>query len=339
MSYDKEAAGEVNKALTTISASFSLLGTFLIIATFLAWKDFRSNSRRILVYISIADFLIAGGNLLGVWLVDENNNACKAQSFISTCASLWSFFWTVFLGIYMYTAVARQRGNKADEMMKFFHIIGWGLPLVIVSVALGLGKLGQDHVDSAGWCWIDGRLNKGEKEIWMLFTGKAWEITAYFLCSIFYLMLKCRIRKEIYNEKAQFSSPQSKEAAIKAEKRLMLVPVTFILIRIWGTLRFILYTFAGVHSLNTTYGTVFLYLQGIGDSSQGFANFLLFCFFTEKFQSCLNYSVQKLSLNCKRSFTPSSMVELEISSQKTRSIQSTDERSYLMPKPDIERGP
>lgn len=41
----------------------------------------------------------------------------------------------------------------------------------------------------------------------------------------------------------------------------MLVPVTFILIRIWGTLRFILYTFAGVHSLNTTYGTVFLYLQ------------------------------------------------------------------------------
>ena len=97
----------------------------------------------------------------------------------------------------MYTAVARQRGNKADEMMKFFHIIGWGLPLVIVSVALGLGKLGQDHVDSAGWCWIDGRLKKGEKEIWMLFTGKAWEITAYFLCSIFYLMLKCRIRKEV----------------------------------------------------------------------------------------------------------------------------------------------
>ena len=66
---------------------------------------------------------------------------------------------------------------------------------------------------------------------------------------------------QIYNEKAQFSSPQSKEAAIKAEKRLILVPVTFILIRIWGTLRFILYTFAGVHSLNTTYGTVFLYLQ------------------------------------------------------------------------------
>lgn len=259
--YDTVAAGEVNKALTTISASFSLLGTFLIIATFVAWKDFRSKSRRILVYISIADFFIAGGNLLGVWLVDENSNACKAQSFISTCASLWSFFWTVFLGLYMYTAVASKQGNKADVMVKFFHVIGWGVPLVIVSVALGLGKLGKENVDTAGWCWIDGRLKQEEKKIWMFITGKAWEISAYFLCSIFYLMLKCRIRKEIYDNKKQFASPESKEAAIKAEKRLMLVPVTFILVRIWGTLRFILYTFAGVHSLNTTYGIVFLYLQ------------------------------------------------------------------------------
>lgn len=66
---------------------------------------------------------------------------------------------------------------------------------------------------------------------------------------------------QIYDNKKQFASPESKEAAIKAEKRLMLVPVTFVLVRIWGTLRFILYTFAGVHSLNTTYGIVFLYLQ------------------------------------------------------------------------------
>lgn len=195
--FDEEAHSAVNKVLTTISASLSLLGTFFIIATFIAWKDFRSNSRRILVYISIADFFIAAGNLLGIWEADENDRVCKAQSFVTTCASLWSYFWTTFLGVFMYTVVARKQGNKAATMLKFYHIIGWGVPLMIVSIALGLGKLGKEVVDSAGWCWIEGSLGSGEKQIWMFLTGKAWEITAYILSSTFYLMLKCHIRKEV----------------------------------------------------------------------------------------------------------------------------------------------
>lgn len=77
MSYDKEVVGEVNKVLIIIFVSFLLLGIFLIIVIFLVWKDFRLNFRWILVYIFIVDFFIVGGNLFGVWLVDENNNVCK----------------------------------------------------------------------------------------------------------------------------------------------------------------------------------------------------------------------------------------------------------------------
>ena len=196
--FEEEANADINRVLTTISASLSLLGTSFIIGTFIAWKDFRSTSRRILVYISISDFFIAGGNLFGVWQPRDDSTVCKSQSFVTTCASLWSFFWTTFLAIFMYTVVVKKQSNKAATMLKFYHIIGWGVPLIITGTALGLNRLGNDNdLYSAGWCWIDSRLSNGDKHLWMLLSGKAWEVTAYFVSSTFYLMLKCHIHKEV----------------------------------------------------------------------------------------------------------------------------------------------
>ena len=196
--FENEANAVLNKTLTTVSASLSLLGTSFIIGTFIAWKDFRSTSRRILVYISISDFFIAGGNLFGVWQPRDDSTVCKSQSFVTTCASLWSFFWTTFLAIFMYTVVVKKQANKAGTMLTFYHIIGWGVPLIITGTALGLGTLGNDDdLYSAGWCWIDSRLPKSEKHLWMLISGKAWEVAAFFVSSTFYLMLKCHIRKEV----------------------------------------------------------------------------------------------------------------------------------------------
>ena len=196
--FENEANAVLNKTLTTVSASLSLLGTSFIIGTFIAWKDFRSTSRRILVYISISDFFIAGGNLFGVWQPRDDSTVCRSQSFVTTCASLCSFFWTTFLAIFMYTVVVKKQANKAGTMLRFYHVIGWGVPLIITATALGLRKLGNDNdLYSAGWCWIDSRLPKSEKYLWMLISGKAWEVTAFFVSSIFYLMLKCHIRKEV----------------------------------------------------------------------------------------------------------------------------------------------
>ena len=197
--FEVEANALLNRILITVSASLSVLGTTLIIGTFIAWKDLRSTSRRILVYISIADLLITASNLFGVWRRHKrSDNICIAQSFISTCASLWSFFWTTFLAVFMFTTVAKKQRHKAEIMLKVFHAFGWGIPLIIVGTALGLKKLGNDKdLFTSGWCWIKSGLDHEDMHLWMLLTGKAWEIAAYVLCSTFYLMLKCHIRKEV----------------------------------------------------------------------------------------------------------------------------------------------
>lgn len=194
----------VHRIAITLSATLSLLGTSVIIGTFIAWRDYRSTSRRILVYISVADFLIAGGYLTGAWQNDHGDGGivlCKAQSFVSTTASLWSFFWTTFLAIYLYVTIVRKQRDKAETLLKAFHFIAWGIPLILVGTALGLGKLGNHRnflpYYTSGWCWIDYRLSFGDRLLWILLTGKAWEVTAYVLCFVFHFALKFHIRKQV----------------------------------------------------------------------------------------------------------------------------------------------
>ena len=195
----------VHKIVVTLSAVLSICGTSVIIGTFIAWEDFRSISRKILVYISMADFLIAGGNLLGFWIFraqlscdkDFLKTLCEGQSFVSSTATLWSFFWTVFLAIFLYMVVVKKQRRIAEKSLKIFHFFAWGVPLVLVGTALGLQRLGTrpDNFYTSGWCWVHSNMSSSEQGIWMLLLGKAWEIVAYVLIFVFYLTLKCHIRK------------------------------------------------------------------------------------------------------------------------------------------------
>jgi len=112
----------------------------------------------------------------------------------------------------------------------------------------------------------------------------------------------------------------------KADVKLALIPLIFVLLRIWGTIDFfwsitreekpiwIQILQVGIHVLDCAFppfvshpeslGSPFFFFfffifcfQGIGDSAQGFANCILFCVFTEKvrekFTSCLQSGKRK----------------------------------------------
>ena len=190
----------VNRTLVTITCFLSLLGALLIIVTYIFWKDMRSCSRKILVYISISDSVVAASYMFGVLLPENaNSTACVTQSFLSTAANICSFFWTLFMAIYLYAAVARQ--TPAYNFLWFFHVIAWGVPLFIVVLAWERGALGNDRdIYSSGWCWIRVRDHGNDDVIWMFVTDKFWEILVFVLILIFYGLLKCHIRTEVNNK-------------------------------------------------------------------------------------------------------------------------------------------
>ena len=70
---------------------------------------------------------------------------------------------------------------------------------------------------------------------------------------------------QVFHHQKQFTTAQSKECALKAEKRLTLVPVVFVLVRIWGTLRFIIYIAGGLNDTKAGWEKALLYLQVCSD--------------------------------------------------------------------------
>lgn len=79
----------------------------------------------------------------------------------------------------------------------FFSLsFSWGVPLAITVAAVSLKKIGYDASDvSVGWCWIN--LEAEDRVLWMLLTGKLWEMLAYVLLPLLYLLVRKHINRAV----------------------------------------------------------------------------------------------------------------------------------------------
>ncbi|XP_043341270.1 G-protein coupled receptor 157 isoform X2 [Cervus canadensis] len=167
----------------------------------------------------------------------------------------------------------------------------WGVPLAITVAAVALKKIGYDASDvSVGWCWIN--LEAEDRVLWMLLTGKLWELLAYVTLPVLYLL----IRKHIHRAREELSEYRPIVSEVHrlqrhtsvADKKLVLIPLIFICLRVWSTVRFVL-TLCGSPAVRMP---VLVVLHGIGNTFQGGANCIMFVFCTRAVRTRL------LSLCC-----------------------------------------
>lgn len=72
----------------------------------------------------------------------------------------------------------------------------WGVPLAITVAALALQKIGYDASEvSVGWCWVS--IQETDHVLWMLLTGKIWELLAYVTLPVLYILIKRHIHKAV----------------------------------------------------------------------------------------------------------------------------------------------
>ncbi|XP_065386175.1 G-protein coupled receptor 157 isoform X2 [Macaca fascicularis] len=151
----------------------------------------------------------------------------------------------------------------------------WGIPLVITVAAVALKKIGYDASDvSVGWCWID--LEAKDHVLWMLLTGKLWEMLAYILLPLLYLLVRKHINRA-HMALSEYRPILSEEHRLPrrcsvADKKLVLIPLIFICLRVWSTVRFVL-TLCDSPAVQTP---VLVVLHGIGNTFQGGANCIMF---------------------------------------------------------------
>lgn len=212
----------------------SVLGSSMIILTYWGFRSTRSPSRRLLVYLSLTDLVTALSNGVGVMVNFQYTSiGCQAQAAVATFSSMSSYFWTVFLAVYLYLWIVHDKQELAQKLVVWFHVMAWGLPMVIVVTALGLNVLGldetyfySDHSSpsvTAGWCFIrstydytanvspqpskSGRavppkwFNGHWQEFWMMMAGGGWELLAYIICPVFYILTTRHIYLEVQNER------------------------------------------------------------------------------------------------------------------------------------------
>uniref|UniRef100_A0A3Q2SW27 G protein-coupled receptor 157 n=1 Tax=Fundulus heteroclitus TaxID=8078 RepID=A0A3Q2SW27_FUNHE len=269
------------------TCALSFLGSSLIILTHMIWTDLRTTPRRLLVFLSVADWLSAVSYAFGVGSVFRTSSPeCIAQGAVSTFANTSSFFWTVSIAVYLYVFIVRSSQRVADSLVPFFHLVSWGVPLVITVTALCLKKIGYNASEvTVGWCWV--RIDAPDWVLWMLLTGKIWEFLAYLTLPVLYILIKRHIHKAhvALSEYRPIlaSRPPSQSFSSMADVKLSLIPIIFIVLRIWSTVRFVLL----LADSPVRQHPVLVTLHGIGNTSQGAANCIMFVLFTQPIRSRL----------------------------------------------------
>nr|XP_020475460.1 probable G-protein coupled receptor 157 [Monopterus albus] len=296
------------QVVVLFSCALSFLGSSLIILTYIIWPDLRTTPRKLLVYLSVSDWLSAVSYAFGVWKVFHADSPdCVAQGAISTFANTSSFFWTVAIAVYLYVFIVRSSQRVADSLVLSFHLVSWGVPLVITVTAVCLNKIGYDASEvSVGWCWV--RIDAPDKVLWMLLTGKIWEFLAYITLPVLYILIKRHIHKA-HAALSEYrpilaNRPLSHSSSFMADVKLTLIPIIFIILRIWSTVRFILLLANSPARQNP----VLVTLHGIGNTSQGAANCIMFVLFTQPIRTRLSDALcccSKCRAEVQRSHDPS----------------------------------
>ncbi|XP_013381392.1 G-protein coupled receptor 157 [Lingula anatina] len=298
-----------------VTCILSLGGCSVIFASWILLRSVRTPNRLMLLYLTIADFFVASGQLIGTsWTLGDhlhpdpiNHNcshphpACVAQSFVSTLATMSSFLWSMLIAWHVYRSVLVPGTGTywLDRHRWAQHLLCWGVPLGIVLVTLGRGRLGLDTIEEKGiptmasglWCWIKTSAAEikgnysAEIITFYIVTGQLWLYVAFLVIPVLYILSKRRIKvtpTELIHQSASLYE------SVKETDRLMTwIPAMFLLLRLWSCVRFVGNTLLVLELVPETathaliFNKVLLIMQAVGDSAQGFTNCVLYCLLTD----------------------------------------------------------
>uniref|UniRef100_A0A1X7VGT0 G-protein coupled receptors family 2 profile 2 domain-containing protein n=1 Tax=Amphimedon queenslandica TaxID=400682 RepID=A0A1X7VGT0_AMPQE len=314
--------GDTPAIVSFISCSLSLLGSLITVLPYLLWKDTRTGIRRIITFLAVADFFTAASYIMGninFYIYKHNSKTagintacnyfdqiCEVQSYISSWASYSSFWWTSILALYLYWTVVKGDIKKGERYFPLYHVLSWGSPMLAMVPLLVTNSLGYSYVAAAGWCFIRGsRFDSSlqyaqldfEDIVKILAGGKAFEIGTYAWVLLMYGAIHCNIRK-----KKKDQTPTSINGGVSVllrqiQKKLYFIPAAFIILRMWGTIQFIVsifvFNFRKVNQdgcIEKGYRDLYFslaILQCIGDGAQGWVNCILYIFWSPKIRQRL----------------------------------------------------
>ena len=259
------------KGVVGAACCLSILGASLIVFTYLAFPELRTTLRQILVNLSIADFLAASANLVGLCInfykyldkstlqLDDRYNVlqyvCKVQAGVSVIGTLAALTWTLSIAVYMFMFIVLKRPELANKLLPLHYVLSWGCPILLTVIFGSLDWLGFEPYTTPGYCDIRAVYNKTHVNyapVILRYTIPV-DLSVIILPPIF-IVIRCYLQKMVTHscsysnrmfnlllflsqvKKSSQSFAGSETAVKSADKKLIFVPLIFVVLRIWNVI-------------------------------------------------------------------------------------------------------
>lgn len=212
-----------------LSSTLSIVGCGCTLTMFFLLKSQRKFLMRLVVYLSVSDFWLCMGNLLGKPSADSSR--CNVQALMLTYFSLSSTLWTAMFAYALRAIVHHSEDVEAREGT--LHMIAWGMPLVATIVTLCTVQLGP----AGFWCWIE-NTPVGSVMRMVVFYVPLWATMVYSF--VVYWRMKNKIKRclrraeiqpDFEDEEDAFGTHRRLKERVALLERLTLLPL--ILVGCW----------------------------------------------------------------------------------------------------------
>lgn len=122
-----DQAEEITFYSILISNCLSILGSIFVCAVYLAFKEIRVFSYKLVVMMCIADSILS----LGLLLLDYHGYVhCQTAAFLNSYGSLSSILWNAIIAYSLYVTVFLKDLDISSKEIHFLAI-GFGAPLLV----------------------------------------------------------------------------------------------------------------------------------------------------------------------------------------------------------------
>eukprot|EP00995_Heteronema_vittatum_P004264 NODE_165_length_1754_cov_136.505572_g113_i0.p1 GENE.NODE_165_length_1754_cov_136.505572_g113_i0~~NODE_165_length_1754_cov_136.505572_g113_i0.p1 ORF type:complete len:355 (-),score=99.79 NODE_165_length_1754_cov_136.505572_g113_i0:689-1660(-) len=264
-----------NQAAAYLGGGLGALGSLFFIISYLVFRDLRTKSRQLLLFLSLAD-LGQAVRFLSIGYDHTSEVTCSVQSVLGLWVATASFLWTACISVYVYLVVKNPNRVFPELGICGFHLLAWGYPTAFAA-AVVLRDLPITRSSDVPWCF----LGPETPVVWRVLGFGLPLVSCWIVTAVMYVLATIEIDRGCHftPHGSDGTSPFEIEMR-ELQTKFKLIPLVFVVLRVWDA---IYHVYSAVHRGKLMpVGGWYLSLMIFGDASQGFFNCLIFVFLTRK---------------------------------------------------------
>lgn len=211
----------LNIALRLSFCGLSLIGSTIIILSYLKFRKLRKFAFKLIFLLSIADLIFSISNFLIFEDADlKPESLCKMQAFFLYFSSISSVFWTSIIAYSLHYIVTHSSTRKIQKKLKLFCALGYGIPFCLSILPFFWGRYGpRSFVTDASNSWCGIIRNEDETDRTATIIDSLVRMGPV-VCCFFYNFYKY---KKVHNHFQQFNAKT--ELMDTIDKKIILFPM------------------------------------------------------------------------------------------------------------------